>query len=340
MTISLQSREIKPPAELVASLKQEGLASIITNFDQLFNYPNSRGDAKLIEACKRITPNWSGDALITNSATQALQYALQVVGRDKTIAVCVPAYFEIFDQAKALGQKILTWQNIDELKQLGKVDAIICTSNFTPPSGISFADSQKQEIADFAGKHDAYVIEDNAYDALWFNEKPPQAIPTDPNRAIRIASCSKNIAPGLRLGFVRANEAILEQIRAHKIRSGLGTGLPVQWLALPALSDSYQEAWRTALHQRSDAFRTEAQKQSAMTIPIPEGGPYLSLDIKQDPKALAERTQNKGLLIDTNGSQFADGQARSPLRLHIGAIEQEDIPEAVRILHQSIDELS
>ncbi len=337
MTLSLKSCSLVLPETNLAALRK-GAIELIENIDQLLHYPNSRGDENLRNDIKRITPNWHGEVLITGSATKALASTLEeVVGEGKTIALKVPAYFTLIQQAKKLKQTILPWETMEDLERLKNFDAVIVTSNHTPPASLSLTKDEKKKIADLARKNKAWVIEDNVYEPLWF-EKPGEPIPADADRSLRIGSFSKTSAPGLRLGFIRANDEILDLIRKPKIIGELSTTLPAQLMVRASLRDENLGNWRKTLHKRADLLRINLEDRTEIQIPEPDGGSYLRLDLPKDcdPHTLAKATEEQGLQIDTNEKQYTDGIVRPHLRLHCGAIDEKDIPQAAEILARAI----
>lgn len=337
--ISLQSRRLAP-SEMSLRALGKGIEDLKKNISQLLDYPGSKGDSGLREDVKRITPNWHGDVLITNSATQALSSTLSFIGTGKTIAVQVPAYFAIFDQAKKLKQRIVSWETVDQLEKLRNYDAIITTSNHTPPSSVSLTASDKERIANFAKKHSAWVIEDNAYEPLWFNHEP-LPIPTDPDRSIRIGSFSKISGPGLRLGFSRATDEILDSIRKAKIADELSTSLAPQLIVSPSLTADNLDNWKETLRTRATLLGKDLEAKTRIEIPKPDGGSYLRLDLPKgcDPHTLAKACEDQDLLIDTNEHQYSDGKPRPYIRLHCGAIDEKDISQAAEILTKSINKV-
>ncbi len=336
MSISLQSRRLALPESNLQALKQ-GALDLAEHSERLLDYPSSRGDDDLRMDIKRITPNWQGDVLVTESATSALSLSLALIGKGKKIAVQVPAYFMLFDQVNSCKQELQTWETLDELRALGAVDAIITTSNHRPPSSVSLTTIEKQQIADLARKHQAWVIEDNAYEPLWFNQEPTP-IPADTDRSIRIGSLSKFVAPALRLGFIRANDEILNAIRARQITDKLSVNLPSQIMARPSLEAEVLDNWKKTLHQRADHLRTGLTAKTRSSIPEPDGGSYLRFDLPAqcDPETFAQIVAAKGLLVDPNAHQYPDKQARPYIRLHCGAIDSKDIPQAIDIISESI----
>jgi 2-aminoadipate transaminase len=340
--ISLQSSHLAlPRANREALRKGIDLLRRPNYLDRLFKYPDTRGDANLLHDIERITPNWDGQTLVTQSATQALSLALRLVGERKRVALYIPSYFGTIRKAKELRQIIKPWNTVEELSKLGEFDAIVLTSNHTPPSGISFSEHNKRKIAEIVRKNNAWLIEDNVYEPLWF-KREPSPIQTIPDKTIRIGSFSKMVSPAFRLGFMRASPDVLNKIRSMKITDDLSTSLPVQLIVRPALTKKMLDNLRKKFHKRSKLLRKGLEKGLNIIIPKPDGGPFLCLKLpkKVNPKNLQEEVAKKGLYIDTNEHQYPEGhQPNQVVRLHIGAIKKKDIPRAVRILISSIKKL-
>jgi 2-aminoadipate transaminase len=333
---SLQSNTVVLPDktldELDAALKGIDVRRVAS-------YADTWGEAALREDVKSLTPNWTGEALITGSATQALMLSLQHVGRSKVIAIQVPCYFGVLRQAKELGMNVKAWTTVDEMEGLGAIDAILLTSNLTPPNGHSLPDGDKQRLAAIAGRYGAWVIEDNAYEPLWF-DKPPCPVPADPSRSIRIGSLSKIVSPDFRVGFVRAEKATLDALRARKITMELSTPRFIQEAARAGVTPHALERWRAELQSRSEMMRSALGAAFGICIPRPDGGPYIALPLPDnvDVTALAAGCKQSGVLIDDNRHHYPDGENRPYLRLHCGSIRVEEIPGAVKVLHGASEE--
>jgi DNA-binding transcriptional MocR family regulator len=335
--LSLQSNTVLLPDE---TLDELDAAIKAIDVRRAASYADTWGEPALREDVKSLTPNWTGDALITGSATQALMLSLQHIGRDKTLAIQVPCYFAVLRQAKELGMTVLPWFTVDELEYLGPVDAILLTSNLTPPMGLSMPQEAKQRIADLARRYDAWVIEDNAYEALWF-EKPPTPVPADMARSIRIGSLSKIVSPDFRIGFVRSDAETLEALRSRKITMELSTPRFIQEAARAGITPKALDRWRQELQSRSDTLRSTLKATFGIHVAAPEGGPYVALPLLDttDIATLVARGRAIGLLLDENRQHYPDGRNRPYLRLHSGSIRREDIQRAVGLLSLCLDKI-
>lgn len=331
--LSLQSNTVLLPNE---TLDELDAAIKAIDVRRSASYADTWGERALRDDVKSLTPNWTGEALITGSATQALMLALQHVGRGKTIAIQVPCYFGVLRQVRELGMTAKAWFSTEELDQLGAFDAVLLTSNLSPPSGRSMPDEDKQRLAHLARLYDAWVIEDNAYEALWF-EKPPSPVPADPARSIRIGSLSKIVSPDFRVGFVRSNTETLEALRARKITMELSTPRFIQEAARAGVTAQALDRWRHELKSRAKTMQAALDQAFGISVPSPEGGPYIALPLPDAAAitSIAAKGKEAGLLIDENRHQYPDGKNRPYLRLHCGSIREEDIAQAIGVLRRA-----
>lgn len=336
--LTLQSNTVILPDETLDELSA-ALSAI--DIRRPASYADTWGEPHLRDEVKSLTPHWTGEALITGSATQALMLALQYVGRTKVLALQVPCYFGVLRQAKELGMVVKPWQSVDELEGAGGFDAVILTSNLTPPHGLSLSDDDKNRVAALAEGSGAWVIEDNAYEPLWFYS-PPRPISVDPALSIRIGSLSKVVSPDFRVGFVRAAGPTLEALRARKITMELSTPRFVQEVARVGITERALDRWRNELKSRSDTLRAAVMEAFDIEVARPDGGPYIALPIPDaaDLTPLVSCCREGGLLIDDNRHHYPDTQNRPHVRLHAGSIRTEEIARAIGILKVSFDTLT
>jgi 2-aminoadipate transaminase len=82
------------------------------------------------------------------------------------------------------------------------------------------------------------VVDDDAYHALWFDVPPPASIGTlDEDRVVSLGSCSKVLAPGLRVGWMCAPRWLREVLVRVKQACDLHTSSVTQAIALDVLAD-------------------------------------------------------------------------------------------------------
>ncbi len=103
---------------------------------------------------------------------------------------------------------------VDE--RLDGCDYLYITPSSQVPSGAELSESRRQSLLKMSVDQDMVIIEDD-YDAeinMKVNPKPALKALDQHNRVIYIGSMSKSISPGLRLGYMVADEELISEVRA------------------------------------------------------------------------------------------------------------------------------
>jgi 2-aminoadipate transaminase len=109
----------------------------------------------------------------------------------------------------------------DVLKNL-KVKLFYGIPNSQNPSGISYSNDQRRELASIFLNTDTLFVEDDAYGELNFSRKTLSSMwEFLPDQTIITGSFSKILAPGMRLGWVVAPPDIMDQLIIAKQASDL-----------------------------------------------------------------------------------------------------------------------
>lgn len=325
--LSFQSSKIEPLPEMKLAFEKA-----IKNIETSFDYPDPSGDKELRLQIKSYHPHWKGDVLITNSATEATYLALSQISGGK-LALNVPSYFGIIRQAKLLGIEILEWENVEDLMKLKNYDAILLTSNFTPPNGKSFDQKNKRLIKECADNNNAIVIEDNAYEFLSYSDIESTSI--NANRMIHINSFSKLLSPNLRMGFIIANAELFVKLRSNKITMNLSSSPIPQSIIKDILKNkTIVDKWRKELKERYQVAQKSIEFNFGFVIPINDGGSFIQIPLNEglNVECFIEKAKNIGVLLDNNKNQYLNDKSKPYLRLHLGALSKKDIPVAIKLL--------
>ena len=90
---------------------------------------------------------------------------------------------------------------------------------FHNPSSITLSAARRERLVQLSQEHNLLIVADEVYHLLTYDTVPPQPLANyaDTGTILSIGSFSKILAPGLRLGWVQANQAL----RHRLVRSGL-----------------------------------------------------------------------------------------------------------------------
>ena len=136
--------------------------------------------------------------------------------------------------------------------------AVYTIPTFQNPLGFVASLRRRAEVTEITARHGVPVWEDDCYVDLNFEHPDlPPAIRSldDSGRTIYVASFSKNIAPGMRLGYVTAAPALMERIAAIKGTGGVSqfAAMAVHRFAQTGL-DAHIEGTRIRLRAKRDAL--------------------------------------------------------------------------------------
>lgn len=165
------------------------------------------------------------------------------------------------------------------------------------PTGSTLPESRRRAILDIAHRHNLPIIEDDCYIDLRFaGEKQPAFRSLDDSGIVLyVASFSKLLAPGLRLGYFVAPEDVTRRALSFKVGSG-----PNQFGAY-AISgylkdnlDRHRANFNPLLMKKRDAMARSLNDHfggTGATWSKPEGGCYIWLEMPEDADITSIRDQ-------------------------------------------------
>lgn len=191
--------------------------------------------------------------------------------------------------------------DLDALCRARAVAAIYLVPTLHNPLGFVLDEAARTRIVDIARRHDCLLIEDSTY-AFLEPGAPPPLHTLAPERTFHVGSLSKNLATGLRFGYVvapaRQRDAVKRVLRA----SHWGTSSIVTALATRLLADGTVE--RLQAQRRADARRRQLIAARELTDLGYHAHPsaywgWLTLpdDIRAD--IVAHRLADSGVLVST-----------------------------------------
>ncbi len=79
-----------------------------------------------------------------------------------------------------------------------------------------FKQKDRKKILELLNKNNSYLIEDAAYSLLDFNGKVRKSISSSYEKSFHLGSFSKIVAPGLRVGWIRAKKELIDELLVSK----------------------------------------------------------------------------------------------------------------------------
>ena len=198
--------------------------------------------ANLQDCCK------ADDVLITAGAAEANYLAfMQLVEPGDEVVTETPGWPQIEVLAKARQAKVNLVKRdeangwdfpMDQLENLvTDKTRLIFLTNPNNPTGSVMTDEEMTAIASIARTNDAYVHSDEVYRGSELGGKETRSFVEFYEKAIVCCGLSKSFAhPGLRIGWLVANEKLIEEIWAHKDYTSLCASVLSQEIAIKIMT--------------------------------------------------------------------------------------------------------
>ncbi|KAF2762466.1 L-kynurenine/alpha-aminoadipate aminotransferase [Pseudovirgaria hyperparasitica] len=210
------------------------------------------------------------------------------------------------------------------------------------PTGVSQPAERKAEIYTIAEEYDMIIIEDDPYYFLnldtgnvgssprpeSLNNLTPSYVSLDTSgRVVRLDSVSKILAPGLRAGWVTANDSIISKFLSyHEVSSAFVSG-PSQLMLIELLDETWgHEGFFNWLQSLSKKYRQrrdimiEACKahlpKSLCNWSIPSSGIYIWVQINTEERA------NYSSVVSTLDTESEDSRLCIENRIQANAFEK------------------
>lgn len=362
-----------PASELLPSedLRRAAAEVIPRHGDNALYYGYGQGPGPLIEwLATRIAtldglPVTPEQLLITGGASLALDQICSLLTEPgDVVLIPVPTYHlavRIFQEhplelvalpGDALGADVEALaETTARLKAEGKrVRLIYLVPTFANPSGATLPLERRRALLDLASREGLLIVEDDVYRDLAYDGPPPPSLfslaPVGP--VIRLGSFSKTLAPGLRVGWMLADPAMIARfVNSGLLDSGGGTqhfaSLVVETFLAMGLYDAHLERACLGYRKRRDALLAALERYlpTGCNWSRPGGGYFVWLGLPEgcDSEKLVSFATAECVSFLT-GKRFGLGLGyRDHVRLSFSLLGPAELEEGARRLAKAIERL-
>lgn len=297
------------------------------------------------------------DEVLFTMGTQNSLYLLAnlLFGNNITVAMENPGFRDAFNIFSMFGSKIQHYdvdqEGIVVDESLKACDYLYITPSSQVPTGAELSQARRLELLEMADQYDFIIIEDDYDSEININPNPLPALKAldNNNRVIYIGSMSKSISPGLRMGFMVADEELIGEIRS--LRRLMYRHPPMnnqRHLAL-FLSLGYYDTYVKKLRNANSAKLGSMLDAIQMHMPdmltfIPNSQGATSVWLKApahiNTEELARRAAQHGILIEPGAIHFmVEPTPKNFFRLGFSAIEKEKIAPGIKALKEVLNQL-
>ncbi|MFF1479306.1 PLP-dependent aminotransferase family protein [Streptomyces sp. NPDC058301] len=353
-----------PAPELfdVAGLREAFDAVLADRGRTALQYSTTEGDPGLRAAtaarlAARGLPTEAGQLLITTGSQQGLTLlAAALVEPGDTVLVEDPCYLAALQAFGFAGARIVAVPSdadgpdpvaLDELVARERPKLFYSVPTFQNPTGRTMTAERRRAVAEVAARRGLWVVEDDPYGELRYEgESVPwiSAYEDAADRTVLLGSYSKIMAPGLRLGWLRAPEALLRACAVAKQAADLHTPTVNQLAAARYLADRDLDAHvatvRAAYGERRDAMLASLADAlpEGSSWNRPEGGMFLWATLPQgsDATASLKEAVAHDVAYVPGAPFFAGTPDPAALRLCFVTSSPEEIAEGLRRLGRAL----
>ena len=311
-------------------IKKAMIDAILNNFNY---YADSEGILELRQAIVKkeslkglsITVE---DVLVTNGISEGLDMvAASIVEPNSEILMPGPYYPPYASYVKFYGGKPIEFRltedgtpDLDDIKsKITSKARALCIINPNNPTGEVFNSKNLKQLIDVAAEHDMYIICDEIYDKLVFDQEFTGIGKVAKDAAVILLNGFSKVylMTGWRCGYICMNSDCqkLENIRNNipkLARVRIAANLPVQKAAVAALQgpQSYIAKTVTKLKKRRDLVVKRLNEIDGISCKLPNGAfytfPKILLNRWKDDKDFVLDLLNKTGILTVHGSGFGE----------------------------------
>ncbi|TLX92370.1 MAG: aminotransferase class I/II-fold pyridoxal phosphate-dependent enzyme [Thaumarchaeota archaeon] len=268
------------------------------------------------------------DVLVTNGISEGLDMvAASIVEPNSEILMPGPYYPPYASYVKFYGGKPIEFRltedgtpDLDDIKsKITSKARALCIINPNNPTGEVFNSKNLKQLIDVAAEHDMYIICDEIYDKLVFDQEFTGIGKVAKDAAVILLNGFSKVylMTGWRCGYICMNSDCqkLENIRSNipkLARVRIAANLPVQKAAVAALQgpQSYIAKTVSKLKKRRDLVVKRLNEIDGISCKLPNGAfytfPKILLNGWKDDKDFVLDLLNKTGILTVHGSGFGE----------------------------------
>ena len=336
-----------PDEKLFPNKKLQQSAIKVLEDKKNLQYTKSTG----IDALKeKIAQMYNEDGFPTKASnimiTSGSQQALDIISRynyEKNITVEAPSYLgamNVFNLNKLTQESVpleddgINIEAFEKSFQATKLAYLI--PDFQNPTGVTYSADKRKKIESIVKKYDGIMIEDSPYTELYFEEKSICMSKYLPTNSFHLGSFSKTLAPSLRIGWIRADESLLNPLIPYKEAMDLHTNGLSQHILNDYLNDI--EQYKHHINHLREEYKSKMlvfKKYLDLYLPSfeysePKGGMFIFGTLKDIDTSVFVYECLKSDVVFVPGIEFYnDDKIKDKIRFNFTHSKPADIREGL-----------
>lgn len=232
-----------------------------------------------------------------------------------------------------------------------KAKFIYTIPEFQNPTGVTLSLERRKRLVELANKYEIVVVEDSPYREIRYEGEPLPSLKSFDTKGlvIHIGTFSKILSPGMRLGWVVAEEDLIQKFVTLKQSADTQTGTLIQrqvnkYMELYDI-DKHIEGIRKLYKNKKDLMLETMKKEfpEGYTYTNPEGGLFTWVTFPEgvDSAVVLKRAIAEEKVAFVPGSPFYPGGGNANhCRMNYSGVSEEQIVEGIKRLGRIFRSLS
>jgi aspartate/methionine/tyrosine aminotransferase len=277
------------------------------------------------------------DVLITNGVSEGLDMVISSIVEEGDEVLLPGPYYPPYASYVRLHGGIPvefavdldnSTPDIEDIKsKITSKTIAICLISPNNPTGVVFNESSLKKLVELANQHNLYIICDEIYDQIIFDQKfvGIGKVAGDSPVIILNGFSKVHLMSGWRIGYIAFNQSSkLDALRENLpklARVRIATNLPVQYAALESLRgpQGYITEFVSEIKKRRDLVVKRLNSMPGLSCPNPKGAFYAFPKIEDnrfgtDKEFVQKLLESKGVLT-VHGSGFGEKYGSGHFRL-------------------------
>ena len=296
----------------------------------------------------------SDSIIITAGAQQIMDLATKILLNEGDTVICeAPSFIGSLNcfrsyNAKLCGVEVesdgINTEKLEEaLKTEKNVKFIYTIPNFQNPSGVTMSLEKRKKVYELAKKYNVLILEDNPYGDLRVSGEHLPSIKSFDEDGIVIygGSFSKILSPGIRVGYVIANEQLIAKMTVGKQATDVHTPMLTQLIVYKWMKNYDFEKhiekicgiYKSKLELMCDNI--DKHFGDKVTYVRPEGGLFVWCKLRDDIDMLsfcAEAVKNKVAVVPGTAFMMNADDKTQCFRMNFSTPSDEKIVRGIEIL--------
>jgi 2-aminoadipate transaminase len=302
------------------------------------------------------------NVLITSGSQQAIDLTGRIFINEGDTIICEsPTYLAAINAFKSYNPKFVEVAMDDDGMDMDQLEKtlqehpntkfIYTIPDFQNPTGRTLKLERRKRIIELANQYDVLIVEDNPYGAIRFAGEalPPVKYFDTEGRVIYISTFSKIFTPGLRLGWICADESFIEKYVAFKQTADLHTDSFAQRITAKYLElydiDEHINKIKAVYKERCTVMLSCIEEffPKNLSYSKPEGGLFIWVEFPEsvDSRELFAECLANNVAFVPGTPFFPNGTKNNALRLNYSNMPKEKIRQGMKrmgeVLHRELE---